>query len=162
MALKYQSTFTGAQIQQILAAANRFLGVTNPEDREFIDTITDDDYLYLSSGKWINAKKFLEMGGGTGSAENNTVHIYNTFSEVPNFGKAGHIYVILKDDEGNDNVRMYLCTADATYDSLGEVVPHVEQVLTDSNVEHIDGGNAAGERSLDETKTPEEEEENIY
>jgi hypothetical protein len=56
MALKYQSTFTGAQIQQILAAANRFLGVTNPEDREFVDTITDDDYLYLSSGKWINAK----------------------------------------------------------------------------------------------------------
>ena len=57
---------------------------------------------------------------------------------------------------------MYLCTADATYDSLGEVVPHVEQVLTDSNVDYIDGGNAAGERSLDETKTPEEEEENIY
>lgn len=142
MALKYQSTFTGAQIQQILAAANRFLGVTNPEDREFVETITDDDYLYLSSGKWINAKKFLAMSGGGGGptpSGESLIHIVENFSELPSLGQPGHIYVV------TSTMTMYLCTKSATYDEQGQIVEkdlEVEEILTNKNVYEIYGGDA--------------------
>ena len=153
MALKYQSTFTGAQIQRILEVASQF-DPDNLEAKEFTETITDDDYIYLSSGKWISAKKFLSFGGGgSGTGGDSIVHLLESSAELPNIGTPGHIYVI------KDTMTMFLCTKGATYDNVGNIIekePELEQILTDKNIDSINGGLASDWIEEEEESMPEE------